>query len=173
MATSKSGEPKSHNGQTGAPRSLLWVARACIGVVLFANVQCALAFIVTPASYAAGFQLSGLPGAIMARSLGLLFLMWNVPYAVATWHPLRYRTSLMEAIAMQAIGLSGELLMLWNLPQSGYEALRATGQRFVRFDAGGLALLVIALACVALARHARAQRQGQGAPEQVYVSSRK
>jgi hypothetical protein len=31
--------------------------------------------------------------------------MWNVPYAVAFWDPVSHRLSLLEAIAMQAIGL--------------------------------------------------------------------
>ncbi|MGC9359085.1 MAG: hypothetical protein ACP5G7_01760 [Anaerolineae bacterium] len=126
--------------------------------MLLVNVQCALAFVVTPGDYTGGFQVEGLPGATMVRSLGLLFLMWNVPYAVATWHPQRHRTSLLEAIAMQTIGLAGELLMLWRLPDVGYEALRATGQRFARFDAAGLALLVAALACVALGHRVSPQR---------------
>jgi len=127
-------------------------------VVLVANVQCALAFVVTPDDYTGGFQVAGLAGATMVRSLGILFFMWNVPYAVATWHPRRHRISLLEAIAMQAIGLAGELLMMWRLPDIGYEALRATGQRFARFDAAGLALLVAALACVALGDRASPQR---------------
>jgi hypothetical protein len=118
-------------------------------VVLVANVQCALAFVIAHGDYTGGFQVAGLPGATMVRSLGILFLMWNVPYAIAAWHPRRHRTSLLEAIAMQIIGLTGELLMLWQLPQVGYEALRATGQRFARFDALGLALLIAAFMCTA------------------------
>ncbi len=47
--------------------------------------------------------------------MGVLFLMWNVPYAVALWHPLRHRISLYEALAMQAIGLLGESLIYLSL----------------------------------------------------------
>ena len=47
--------------------------------------------------------------------MGVLFLMWNVPYAVALWHPVRHRVSLYEAVAMQTIGLIGESLILWSL----------------------------------------------------------
>jgi len=52
-------------------------------------------------------------------------------------------------VAMQAIGLVGEALMMQALPQTGHEALRATGERFVRFDAAGLLLLLLAWGCVA------------------------
>jgi len=89
--------------------------------------------------------------------MGLLFLMWNVPYAVAAWHPWRHRASLVEAVIMQAIGLVGEALMLQALPPVGYEALGATGERFVRFDAAGLLLLLLASTCVA-------RRQGAARP---------
>ncbi len=130
-------------------RGPLWLARACIVLVLAVNLQCAVAFVARPQAYAASFQLAGLEGATMVRSLGLLFLMWNVPYAVAAWHPWRHRVSLVEAVVMQAIGLVGEALMMQALPQTGYEALRATGERFVRFDAAGLLLLLLAWGCVA------------------------
>lgn len=141
--------------ETGASRGVLWLARVCVVVVLSVNVQCALAFVASPASYVANFQLAGVSGATMVRSLGLLFLMWNVPYAVAAWHPLRHRTSLIEATAMQAIGLVGETTMLSALPDAGYETLRTTGERFVRFDAAGLLLLFLAWGCVLVMHRAR------------------
>ena len=65
-----------------------------------------------PATFAPGFELGGAAGAAAVRGMGVLFLMWNVPYAVALWHPVRYRMSLYEAITMQAIGLIGESLIL-------------------------------------------------------------
>ncbi len=127
----------------------MWVARACIVLVLVVNLQCAVAFVVSPHAYTGSFQLTGPEGATMVRSMGLLFLMWNVPYAVAAWHPWRHRVSLVEAVIMQAIGLVGEALMLQALPPVGYAALRATGERFVRFDAAGLLLLLLAWSCIA------------------------
>ncbi len=108
------------------------------------NVQCALAFLIAPATYAAGFELSGAPGDAAVRGIGLLFLMWNVPYAVALWHPVRYRVSLYEALAMQTIGLLGESLILLSLP-AGHTLARASLGRFIAFDAAGLALLVVAV----------------------------
>jgi hypothetical protein len=75
--------------------------------------------------------------------MGILFLMWNVPYALAAWHPRRHRTSLLEALIMQAIGLLGETALLLLLPP-GHEPLRATAMRFIFFDGFGLLLLLVA-----------------------------
>ena len=52
---------------------------------------------------------------------------------------------------MQGIGLAGEAWMLATLPP-GHDALRATGWRFVAFDAAGLVLLAAACAWVMRAR---------------------
>ena len=120
------------------------VSRLLIGLVLFWNLQCAIGFLIVPERYAWGFELQGTAGEAMVRGLGLLFLMWNVPYAVALWHPARHRLSLIEASFMQGIGLAGESLLLWALP-AGHAALRATSLRFIAFDAVGLFLLVLAM----------------------------
>ena len=120
-----------------------WLARLLIGLVFFFNVQCAIAFLIAPQLYATSFELSGPPGEGMLRGLGLLFLMWNVPYAVALWNPARQRTSMFEAVAMQAIGVLGETLLLLTFPV-GHAAIRATIGRFILFDGSGLALLLLA-----------------------------
>ena len=104
------------------------------------NVQCALAFVGDPATYAASFELTGAPGSAAVRGVGLLFLMWNIPYLVALWDPLKQRVSLYEALAMQTVGLVGETLILLGLPV-GYAVLRGSIGRFVVFDALGLAAL--------------------------------
>ena len=122
----------------------LWLSRLLIGYVLFINVQSAVLFLLQPEAYAPGFELSGAAGAGMLRGLGLLFLMWNVPYAVALSHPVRRRVSLYEALVMQAIGLFGETLLLLSLP-SGHPVLVESVGRFILFDAIGLAALVVAL----------------------------
>lgn len=75
--------------------------------------------------------------------MGILFLMWNVPYATAFWHPVRRRFSLYEALAMQAIGLAGECLLLFSLPVENV-LLRGSITRFILFDMGGLAMLAAA-----------------------------
>lgn len=121
----------------------LGLARAAIGLVFGWNVQAAVAFLLAPAIYAPGFELSGAPGAAMVRGLGVLFLMWNVPYAVALWHPVRHRVSLYEAVAMQAIGLAGESLILLSL-SGGHPVAASTVTRFIAFDGAGLGLLVLA-----------------------------
>jgi hypothetical protein len=122
----------------------IWAARALIGAVILWNVQCAVAFLAAPATFAPGFELGGPAGEAMVRGMGLLFLMWNVPYVVALLHPVRHRTSLYEAIAMQAIGLAGESLILLSLGD-GHPAASDTILRFIAFDGVGLALLALAI----------------------------
>ncbi|BBB49726.1 hypothetical protein [Pelolinea submarina] len=121
----------------------LWLSRLLIGAVLFFNLQCALAFLADPAAYMAGFGLSGAAGAGMIRGMGLLFVMWNVPYIFACLNPLKHRTSLIEANIMQAIGLIGET---WILFSSDYQnpLITVSVMRFIVFDGGGLVLLLIA-----------------------------
>jgi hypothetical protein len=123
---------------------LLFFFRLLIALVLFWNVQSAIAFLAWPGNYAPGFELTGAVGDAMLRGLGVLFLMWNVPYAVALWHPVRYRISLYEAIAMQAIGLVGESAIYLSLP-AVHNLARASVGRFILFDALGLLALLAAL----------------------------
>jgi hypothetical protein len=119
----------------------LWLARLSIGLVTLLNLQCALVFILWPQSYAPGFELSGVSGAGMLRGMGILFVMWNVPYLVALWHPAHHRLSLYEAMTMQAVGVVGESLILFTLPV-GHPILGASLARFIFFDGGGLILLL-------------------------------
>jgi hypothetical protein len=114
-----------------------------IGLVLLINVQCAILFIWKPEVFAPGFELSGAVGAGMVRGMGVLFLMWNVPYVVAALDPVKHRLSLYEAIAMQAIGVVGESLILWGLP-AGHPVVSQTILRFILFDGGGVAVLALA-----------------------------
>lgn len=121
----------------------IWLPRLLIGAVLFFNLQCAAAFLANPSAYVAGFGLSGEAGAGMLRGMGLLFVMWNVPYVFACYHPVKYRVSLIEALIMQAIGLLGET---WILFGGSYDnaLINSTVLRFIVFDGGGLALLLLA-----------------------------
>jgi hypothetical protein len=120
----------------------LWLARALIGLVLFFNLQCALLFLWRPEDYVAGFGLSGAAGMGMLRALGLLFVMWNVPYVFACVHPIKYRISLIEAVIMQAIGLVGETIILIS---GNYQdaLIQVTMKRFILFDGMGLAMLLL------------------------------
>jgi hypothetical protein len=124
-------------------KSRLWISRLWIGLVTAWNLQAALAFILWPEQYAPGFELTGVPGAAAVRGTGILFVMWNVPYLVALWHPRKYRLALRLALAMQFIGLIGESLILFTLP-SGHALLRTSITRFIAFDASGLVLLAVA-----------------------------
>ncbi|MGB7874439.1 MAG: hypothetical protein WBL25_08640 [Anaerolineales bacterium] len=118
----------------------LWLARGLIALVMAWNLQAALVFILWPERFAPGFELSGVPGAAAVRGTGFLFLMWNVPYLVALWHPQEYRLALGLALVMQSIGLVGESLILLALPD-GHALLRGAILRFIAFDGGGLLLL--------------------------------
>jgi hypothetical protein len=120
-----------------------WIIRALIAPVVFFNLQCSYAFLAHPEGYTAGFDLYEPTGTYMIQGLGILFLMWNIPYLVALIDPLRYSTSLMEAVIMQAIGVLGESLLLTRVPQE-YTNLHASVTRFIIFDGGGFAFLLIA-----------------------------
>ncbi len=126
---------------------MLWLARIPIMIVLFFNLQCAYLFINFPLRYAPGFDLSGQAGAAIIRGFGILFTMWNVPYAFAAYHPLRNRLSLIQALIMQAIGAAGETILL--LTTSGLSAhVHDTVMRFIIFDGSGLILLIVSFLLV-------------------------
>lgn len=120
-----------------------WAARALVGAVLASNLYRAVLFLIQPASFAPAFDLAGISGEAALRGVGVLFVMWNVPYLVAFIHPIRYRTSLWEATAMQAIGVIGESWIWLSLPLE-HALLRQSIGRFIVFDLAGLACLLLA-----------------------------
>lgn len=119
------------------------LARILIGAVLLVNLQAAIAFLLWPGKYVGSFELAGAVGEATLRGMAVLFLMWNVPYAVALWNPLRHRISLYEAIAMQAIGFVGETIIYFTLADIHVQARSAIG-RFIIFDGIGLLALIAA-----------------------------
>lgn len=121
----------------------VWAARILIGLTTAWNLQCAFAFLRNPQLFAPSFELSGVSGEAAVRGVGILFVMWNIPYLVALGHPLRHRLSLMEAWGMQLAGLAGETWLLTTLPGE-HALLRASMQRFIIFDAAGLLALTLA-----------------------------
>jgi len=121
----------------------LWASRLLIAVVVAWNLECALVFLLHPEVFAPGFELAGIPGAAAMRGTAVLFVMWNVPYLVALWNPVRHRISLGEALAMQALGLVGESFILLTLP-AGHAVLHTSLVRFIAFDAAGVVLLAVA-----------------------------
>ena len=140
------------------PSTSLLLARLAILPVFLWNLQCALAFILWPERFTLAFELNGVAGEAAVRGIGVLFLMWNVPYAVALWHPLRHRISLYEATAMQAIGLLGETL-IWLSLSPAHNLLRASLMRFIVFDGAGLVLLLVAIWLSIRAAIPEAERQ--------------
>lgn len=121
----------------------IWFSRLLIGIVTAWNLQAALIFISSPNMFAGAYELSDVPGEAALRGIGVLFLMWNVPYLVALWDPIRFRRELILALAMQFIGLIGESMILSTLPNE-HIVLRTSIIRFVIFDGIGLLLLMIA-----------------------------
>jgi len=121
----------------------MWLSRAALLTVLIANMTAAIPFVIRPADYAGAFELNGAPGEVAVRGFGILFLMWAVPFIPAILHPVKHRIAFVCILAMQAIGLIGESLMLITLP-AGHDMLRATGLRFIAFDGIGLVVLLIA-----------------------------
>jgi hypothetical protein len=76
--------------------------------------------------------------------VAVLFVMWNVPYLVACWQPYRHRLSQWEALAMQAVGVLGETIILIGLPPD-HSQLASSLLHFIAFDAAGLPALGAAL----------------------------
>ncbi len=128
-------------------KQVVWIARILVAIVTFLNLQAAFAFMLHPENFYQGFELTGEPGVALIRGMGLLFLMWNIPYLVAVWHPLRHFTSLVEAVVMQAIGVLGESILLFTLPGE-HPVLESSVLRFIYFDGSGLLVLLIALLLV-------------------------
>ncbi len=115
----------------------LWLARLVVGAVFFFNVTCALAFVAWPERYAPGFEVSGVPGRVLVRGIGILFLMWNATYPPVLARPDRHRALFAVILVQQAIGVAGETWM-WATLEPGHAALSATGLRFIGFDGAGL-----------------------------------
>ncbi len=121
-------------------RSRRWAIRLLVLAVFLSNLSAAIPFLVHPRSFAPSFELEGEVGAVMVRSVGLLFLMWIVPYVPVILSPRRARPCLWVILVQQLLGLGGELWMWWTT--EGHATLRATGARFILFDSAGLALLI-------------------------------
>jgi hypothetical protein len=119
------------------------LTRILIGLVLLDNLQAAILFLVSPGAFTPGFELTGVVGNAVIQGIGLLFLMWCVPYFVAFLDPFRHKVALLESVIMQAIGLIGETVLLFLLP-TGHATLNLTIQRFILFDGLGLLLLLAA-----------------------------
>lgn len=130
---------------------LVWISRMLILIVLAWNLEAAISFLVSPAPYLAAFELTGLPGEIAVAGIGVLFLMWQVPYVLALVNPQKFKVSLIEALVMQTIGLVGESILLTRITTE-HAMLRSSITRFILFDGIGVLLLGVALGLVSLKR---------------------
>ena len=123
------------------------LARLLVALVLFSNLYAALGFFFSPQVFTAAYELVGGPGEAAVAGFGLLFAMWQVPYLVALINPLKHKLSLMEALAMQGLGVIGETFILLRIPAI-HTVLRSGISRFIIFDLAGLALLAMSLLIV-------------------------
>jgi hypothetical protein len=121
----------------------IWITRLLIGIVTVWNLQAAFIFIFSPSGFVHSYELSGEAGEAAIRGVGVLFLMWNVPYLFALQNPIRYRLALYFALLMQLVGLIGESYILSTLDVE-HVILRNSISRFIAFDGVGLLLLVFA-----------------------------
>lgn len=108
------------------------------------NIQAGFDFYFHPQKYSYAYELIGTPGNIAISGFGLLFLMWNIPYAFALWNPIKNWISLIQAVLMQLIGCVGEIALIFQIPENQYLLLRSSMLRFILFDSVGLLLLLIA-----------------------------
>jgi hypothetical protein len=121
----------------------IWIARVLVAIVIFINLQAAVQYLLDPNAYSSAFELEGIPGMAAVMGVGILYVMWQVPYIFAAINPVAYRLSLTEAVLMQAIGLLGETWLRSRIPVE-HIVLRNNILRYIFFDAGGLVLLVVA-----------------------------
>ncbi len=121
-----------------------WIARVLIAAVTIMNIQAAFQFMLRPQDYAPGFELTGVPGEAIMQGLGLLFLMWSIPYVFAALQPVKNFISLISAVIMQFIGVAGDTLILLRLPGEHPE-ITSSVTRFILFDGAGLLVLLVAL----------------------------
>jgi len=123
----------------------VWLPRLLIGIVTAWNLQAAAIFIISPQSFVHAYELSGEVGEAAVRGVGVLFLMWNIPYLFAVFDPVRYQLALTFALLMQLTGLIGESYILSTIGAE-HGILRASVLRFIAFDGAGLILLFFAWA---------------------------
>jgi hypothetical protein len=121
----------------------IWITRLFIGIVTVWNLQAAFMFIFLPNRFISSYELSGVAGEAAVRGIGVLFLMWNIPYLFALQDPIRHQLALCLALIMQFTGLIGESYILSTL-STEHAILRSSIYRFIAFDGAGLLLLAFA-----------------------------
>lgn len=124
--------------------SKIFLVRILIALVFASNILCAFQFLINPSGYIQQFNLEGEAGTVVIRSLGILFFMWNVPYAIALFNPYRYSIALFSAVVMQLIGFLGETWIYFSI--QSLVNTKSSILRFMVFDFVGLVVLSIAFA---------------------------
>lgn len=128
--------------QTRHAASIFLLSRILLGVVIIFNLECALEFIVRPANYITSFDLSGSAGMAVIRSIGILFIMWNIPYMIGVINPTKHFICLLCALIMQGIGVIGESWVYLTIPD--LVNTRLSISRFILFDFIGFIFILIA-----------------------------
>ena len=144
-------QPASAPATPRGVRAAAWGVRGAFALVFAVNVQCALAFVAQPA-----YELSGAAGTAAVQGIGVAFLMWNATYPAVIAQPRRFRSLAVVVLVQQAIGLVGESCVRAGLPV-GHDLLAANIERFIAFDAVGLALMAAAFVWL-LAAERRSER---------------
>lgn len=145
------------NGQSNEVHACAWIARIGFALVFAINVHCALSFIAAPESFAASYELAGVPGYVAIQGIGVAFLMWNVPYLVYIAQPVRFVAMGWVAIVQQTIGLAGESIILSGIP-AGHTLLSDSIFRFIAFDTLGLIVMAGVHCALVFAVHKTANR---------------
>jgi preprotein translocase subunit SecG len=117
--------------------------RFLLAIVAGWNLLCAIQFIIQPGMYLSAFDLSRESGRATVQSIGILFIMWNVPYLLAILQPFRWKILVLCALLMQAIGCIGEIWIRSQLQES--PAFRDSLTRFTIFDVTGFFLLLLTI----------------------------
>lgn len=130
------------------PNKFRLFATILVGIVFLINIQAGFDFFINPQKYTAAFELAGTPGEISVAGVGLLFIMWNVPYVFACINPVKYSISLLQTIIMQLLGVTGETILYLRIPDQSHHLLKESIMRFMIFDFVGFILLVMAGATI-------------------------
>lgn len=130
--------------------TLAWLVRGLLIFIQVYNLNAAISFMFAPDAYVPMMALEGIPGKVAIQGVGLLFLMWQVPYFFALADPIRYKVGVWMALIMQVIGVVGETILYFQIPET-YPTLRSSIISFIIFDAIGVLILLIALGLIGMA----------------------
>jgi hypothetical protein len=120
------------------------IASILVGIVFVINIQAGIDFFFNPQKYTTAFELTGIQGEVSVAGVGLLFLMWNIPYGFAIANPVKYYISLLQAVLMQLMGVVGETIIYLRIPDQSHMLLSGSIKRFIIFDSAGLFFLIVA-----------------------------